>query len=567
MAGVVTLEEQLVDVRRRQQRVRPADTTADVAYPAGEISLPAHVEHWARERPERTAIAFAGAEISYADLAGQVAALSGWLQEGEVRPGDRVAVFLPNSPQFVVAFLAILRAGAVHVPVNPMFRSAELTHELTDCGARVVITLDTLLPLVAQVVGAVDVDRCLVTAATELAAVGGEPALTPVAGVEVTAWRDAIAHPPGADRSGDLDALAALNYTSGTTGLPKGCEHTQRHMLYTAASTIGATGFAGTDDYASLCYLPIFWIAGEDLGILNPIVAGGTSVLMARWDAGEALRLLERHRVGVMVGTVENYLELLARDEIATTDLSGLRLPMAISFVQVLTPEVRAAWRETVGAHSVLREAAYGMTETHTFDVTPYGFDGGDADLRAEPIFCGLPVPGTDVAVVEPGTLDPVSLGEVGEIVVRSPSLLTGYWQRPDATADQLHDGWLMTGDNGRLDADGCLHFLGRAKDMIKVNGMSVFPAEVEMLLAGHPDVDVAAVVPADDAARGQCPVAFVRLHEGAAIDAPGLEAWAVDAMARYKVPRVVLVDDFPMTDTGKIRKVELVERAQRLGS
>ncbi|GAB4010758.1 AMP-binding protein [Nocardioides ultimimeridianus] len=564
------MEEHLRDVRRRQERIRPADTPAEVAYPAGEISLPAHVEHWARERPDRPALAFAGAEMSYAELADRVAAVAGWLEGAGVRPGDRVAVLLPNCPQFVIAFLAILRAGAVHVPVNPMFKAAELTHELTDCGARVVITLDTLLPLVEEVAGALGpdhrLDRCLVTAATEMAAVGGEPALGAGAGVEVVAWRDAVSHPPGTDRSGDLDALAALNYTSGTTGLPKGCEHTQRHMLYTAASAIGATGFADSPSYAALCYLPIFWIAGEDLGILNPIVAGGTSILMARWDAGEALRLLERYAVGVLVGTVENYLELLGRDELASTDLSALRLPMAISFVQVLTPEVRVAWREAVGAHSVLREAAYGMTETHTFDVTPYGFDAGDADLVAEPIFCGLPVPGTDVAVVEPGTLSPVPLGEVGEIVVRSPSVMTGYWRRPDATAGQLRDGWLMTGDNGRLDEDGCLHFLGRAKDMIKVNGMSVFPAEVEMLLTGHPDVEVAAVVPTEDAARGQCPVAFVSLRDGAAIDAERLETWARANMATYKVPRVVVVGEFPMTDTGKIRKVELVERARTLG-
>ncbi|GAB3867535.1 AMP-binding protein [Nocardioides maradonensis] len=560
------MEEHLLDVRRRQERVRPADTPRAVTYPAGEVSLPAHVEHWAAERPAQVAIAFGGAELTYAHLADRVANVSGWLQEVGVRPGDRVAVFLPNCPQFVIAFLAILRSGAVHVPVNPMFKAAELTHELTDCGAEVVITLDTLLPLLADVAPAAGVRRCLVTAATELAAVGAAPELGAVAGVEVAAWREAVAHLSGDDRSGDLDALAALNYTSGTTGLPKGCEHTQRHMLYTAASAIGATGFADVSSYAALCYLPIFWIAGEDLGILNPIVAGGTSVLMARWDAGEALALLERYAVGVMVGTVENYLELMDREELATTDLSALRLPMAISFVQVLTPEVRAAWREAVGPHSVLREAAYGMTETHTFDVTPYGFDAEDADLLAEPIFCGLPVPGTDVAVVEPGTLTPVPLGEVGEIVVRSPSVMTGYWQRADATAGQLRDGWLMTGDNGRLDDDGCLHFLGRAKDMIKVNGMSVFPAEVEMLLTGHPDVDVAAVVPAEDAARGQVPVAFVSLRPGAAVDAAGLEAWARDAMATYKVPRVVVVDTFPMTDTGKIRKVELAERARTLG-
>ncbi len=560
------MDAHLADLRRRHERMRPADTPDEVVYPAGEISLPAHVDHWARLRPDRTAIVFAGGETSYAELARLVAAVSGWLRAAGVRPGDRVAVHLPNSAQFIVAMLAILRAGAVHVPVNPMFKAAELIHELGDCGAEVVIGLDTFLPLVQEVRPRTSVRHFLATHAEEMTPAGARPTLPDDPGdLQVSAWQEAVTHAPAEDLSGDLDALAALNYTSGTTGLPKGCEHTHRHMVYTGASALGGTGVGPGDPYASLCYLPIFWIAGEDLGILNPLVQGGTSVIMSRWDAGLATDLIERYQVSVMVGTVENYLELMERDDLGARDLASLRLPLAVSFIQVLTPAVRQAWREAVGDHSVLREAAYGMTETHTFDVTPYGLDADDHDLRAEPIFCGLPVPGTDVAIVEPGTLAPVALGDVGEIVVRSPSVMTGYWNRPDATAAQLRDGWLRTGDNGRLDEDGCLHFLGREKDMIKVNGMSVFPAEVETLVAGHPEVDVAAVVPLDDPDRGQVPVAFVSLLAGASIDASGLEQWARQNMATYKVPLVVVVDAFPMTDTGKIRKVALAERARQL--
>ncbi|WP_276322884.1 AMP-binding protein [Streptomyces sp. F001] len=207
------------------------------------------------------------------------------------------------------------------------------------------------------------------------------------------------------------------------------------------------------------------------------------------------------------------------------------------------------------------------MTETHTFDATPYGMVEDDRDLKAEPVFCGVPVPGTDIAVVSFETGEPVEIGEAGEIVVRSPSVMTGYWNKPEATAKQLRDGWLHTGDNGRIDEDGCLHYLGRDKDMIKVKGMSVFPAEVEMLLGRHPDVHTAAVVPADDTARGQVPVAFVRLRPGTATDASALRAWASENMAPYKVPLVEVVHEFPMTATGKIRKTELTDRAQQLAN
>ncbi len=557
----MTMEEYLTDVRARQEKVRPAGTPREVVYPLGEISIPAHVTHWASQHPHRAAIVFEGRTVSYAELDELAARLSGWLDSVGVRPGDRVGVYLPNCPQFVVAMLAVLRLGAVHVPVNPMFQAAELAHELADSDTEVVVTLDALLPTLDAVRAETPVRHVLVTTATELAAAGG-PADAPDGTAE---WAQACAYQPLRERPADLDALAALNYTGGTTGLPKGCEHTQRHMLYTAASSAGAIGAAADGGMVALCYIPIFWIAGEDLGILNPLVLGGTSVLMPRWNAGQALELIQRHRVSIMVGTVENYLELLDQPGVADFDLASLTHPLAVSFVRKLTPDVRHRWAAVVGPHSVLREAAYGMTETNTFDVTPFGFDEGDRDLLAEPVFCGVPVPGTDVAVVSWQTGEPLPLGEVGEIVVRSPSVMTGYWRNPDATTAQLRDGWLHTGDNGRFDEDGCLSYLGRDKDMIKVKGMSVFPAEVEMLLARHPDVRTVAVVAAEDAGKGQLPVAFVSLQPGSDLTAEQLHAWAKQNMAPYKVPLVEIVTDFPMTTTGKIRKVDLVERAQRL--
>lgn len=539
------IEEYLRDLRARQDRVRPQGTPTEVVYPLGEISLPAHIEHWAEHRPDKVAIAFEGRRTTYAELADQVRRVAGWLAAAGVRPGDRVGIHLPNSPEFVVAMMAVLRLAAVHVPVNPMFQAAELSHELSDSGATVVVTLEELLPMLDKVRAGTAVRRVLVADGPE--------------------WAEALAHEPAPEHPVDLDALAALNYTGGTTGLPKGCEHSQRHMLYTAATAAGATRMTPESDLVALCYIPIFWIAGEDLGILNPIVIGGTSVLMARWDPRAVLDAVETHRVTTMVGTVENYLELLEQPDVAERDVSSLVDPMAVSFIRKLTPDVRHRWAAVAGSTSVLREGAYGMTETHTFDTTPYGMADGDRDLRAEPVFCGVPVPGTDIAVVSFETGEPLPIGEAGEIIVRSPSVTTGYWNKPEATASQLRDGWLHTGDNGRIDEDGCLHYLGRDKDMIKVKGMSVFPAEVEMLLCRHPAVRTAAVVPAEHDDKGQQPVAFVSLEPGAEVSGTELEQWARESMAAYKVPLVTLVDGFPLTTTGKIRKVELVDRAQAL--
>jgi len=562
----VDIEQYLRDLRARQARVTPAGTPSNVVYPLGEISIPGHVAHWAALYPDRAAIIFQGRTVTYRELDALTRGLAGWIEAVGVRARDRVAVYLPNCPQFIIAMMAVLHLGAVHVPVNPMFQSAELEYELKDSGAEVVVTLDTLLPVLETVRSESSVREVLVTTAMEMSRTGQEPSTDIVSDRgPLSVWADAVAHAPTAGRPSDLDELAVLNYTGGTTGLPKGCEHTQRHMLYTAVAMAAATLRRPGAGNVTLCYIPIFWIAGESLGILYPLVLGGTSVLMPRWEPGQVLEAIDRNRVTTMTGTVENYIELLGHPEFSRHDLSSLVDPMAVSFVRKLSPEVRHQWSFAAGPTSLLRESAYGLTETHTFDAMPYGFADDDKDLRAEPVFCGIPVPGTDIAVVSFETGDPVDIGQVGEIIVRSPSVMTGYWQKPEESAKQLRDGWLHSGDNGRIDEDGCVHFLGRDKDMIKVKGMSVFPAEVEMLLSRHPDVQSAAVVPADDASKGQQPVAFVSVSPGSGTDAATLQAWAAQNMASYKVPLVEIVDDFPMTATGKIRKIDLVSRAQEI--
>ncbi|CAM5398562.1 Long-chain-fatty-acid--CoA ligase OS=Tsukamurella paurometabola OX=2061 GN=fadD_12 PE=4 SV=1 [Tsukamurella paurometabola] len=256
-------------------------------------------------------------------------------------------------------------------------------------------------------------------------------------------------------------------------------------MAYTAATaTLGGGHEVGRPGAVALNFLPVFWIAGEDFGILKPLLNGQTVVLMARWDAACAATLMARYAVTETVATVDNYVELMDSPGVAGRDLASLAHPLAVSFVLALTPEIRRRWREWTGG--TLREASYGMTETHTADTFTLGFQNDDRDLAGDPVFCGLPVPGTDILVVDHDGA-PVPIGATGEIVVRSPSILTGHHRRPEATAAAIRHGWLHTGDVGKLDAWGAVHYLARTKEMIKVNGMSVFPAEVEALLKRHP--------------------------------------------------------------------------------
>src|SRR3954467_13503810 len=420
------IDAHVTDLRERRARVWPAEVPREVRYPLGEITVTGPLRHWARERGARPAVVLGDRALSYAELDERSDRLAGCLVEAGVRPRDRVAVFMGNSLEFVIAFHAVLKAGAVHVPVNPMFRGEEVRYELEDTGAQVAVVAAALR----------DVFESGRTAAVRT--------VLDEAAIDDVVARDDLRAPAG---DGDLDALAALNYTGGTTGLPKGCEHTQRHMLYAAASALTAMGTPPDD--VSLVFLPIFWIAGEDAALLLPLVNGSTCVLMPRWDVTEALDLIEAHRVTTLVAPVDSWIPLLDRAEAEGRDLSSLRTPLAVSFVTKLDAALRERFTKVTGSPGVLREAAFGMTETHTMDT----FTGGlaDRDLAARPIFCGLPVPGTDIVVVDRETGDLLPVGEEGEIAVRSPSLLTAYWDRPDATADVLQDGWLLTGDSGQL--------------------------------------------------------------------------------------------------------------------
>ncbi|MDP0397653.1 AMP-binding protein [Tsukamurella strandjordii] len=552
------------EVRALRERNWPPQVPRTVEYPAGTPAVVEHLRHWARHRPDTVAISFYGRDVTYAEYDELSDRFAGFLLAQGVRPADGVGVYLGNCPQFAIAMLGILKIGAVHVPVNPLLKGHELRHELEDAGVAVVLAQTDLLDLVESVRADTGVRTVLATALGDMIADPGElPVPFSTAPDSRSDWHRVFTADRAPERPSDPDALAALNYTGGTTGLPKGCEHTQRHMAYTAATaTLGGGAQVGSAESVGLNFLPVFWIAGEDFGILKPLVNGQTVVLMTRWDPACAAMLIARHVITDTVATVDNYVELMDLPGIDGADLASIRHPLAVSFVLKLTPEVRRRWRDLTGG--TLREASYGMTETHTADTFTLGFQDGDRDLTADPVFCGLPVPGTDILIVDAAGA-PVPVGETGEIVVRSESILLGYHRRPDATAETIRHGWLHTGDVGKLDEWGAVHYLARTKEMIKVNGMSVFPSEVEALLKRHPAVSAVSVVPRPDPRRGQIPLAFV--VAGGPVDTAELADWSRENMAAYKVPDFVLVDALPMTATGKVRKGELFERAARFAA
>jgi long-chain acyl-CoA synthetase len=541
----------------------PKELAREIVYLHGEKPLTDYLRIWARLQPEKPAVIFYGAVTTYGELDRQSDRFAALLSQQGVKKGDRVSVFMPNCPQFHIAFFGILKLGAVHCPVSPLSKSFELGYQLDDCGSETIIALDQLMPVVREVLSETKLSRFIVTSFVD--AMPAEPAIRApsVTIAPKIACADAIdmmpalakieapSYPDGAS----LDDIAALNYTGGTTGMPKGCIHTQRDMIYTVAANISLA--PPPENAISLSFFPEFWIAGENSCLIFPVYNGTTLVLLTRWDPLAVMTAIQRYRVTATAMPVDGALEILDHPRFGEFDLSSLNNVRVVSFVKKLNIEYRRRWHRLVG--TVLAESAWGMTETHTSDSFTTGMQDDDFDLKSRPTFVGLPVPGTEFKICDFETGAIVPLGDEGELCCRTPSLLKGYWNKPEATADTLRNGWLHSGDIGMISEGGYLHYLGRRKEMIKVKGMSVFPGEVEALLGQHPAIAGSGVIPRFDEERGQVPVAFVLLKpEAADITPTVIEDWCRERMAVFKVPEVRVVDALPMTATGKVKKQEL---------
>jgi acyl-CoA synthetase (AMP-forming)/AMP-acid ligase II len=547
----------------------PSRIPREPRYPLGEILLTDYLREWARRKADTPCLIYYGKEVTFKELDDLSDRFADFLASRGFQKGDRVAVFLPNCPQFHIAFFGILKLGCVHVPVNPMFKEHELLYEINDAGAEAVIALDRLFPIIAAVKDQTGLREILVTRLSDYIpkapTIPVHPSLQTDGGdcpgavdlMSMLAVQTSV-HP---EVTVGLDDVVALNYTGGTTGLPKGCEHTQGDMIYTAAAAAATSGMGPDSSSVALNFFPIFWISGENNGVISPVFNGSTVVLLTRWDVEAVLTAIDFYKVSSMVGVVDNYLEIMDHPDLERYDLGSIRSARTTSFVTKLNVNIRNRWKALTG--SILRESSYGMTETHTLDTLTTGMQTDNMDLHSKPIFAGLPMPGTQFKVVDFETRQLLPLGKEGEIAIRTPSLMKSYWNKPEETKQAIRKGWFYTGDIGMLDEGGYLHLLGRRKEMLKVKGMSVFPSELESLLGRHPAVAGSGVVGKFDPEKGQVPVAFIKLnppHKGGVTETE-IEQWCRQNMAPYKIPIIIIVNDLPLTATGKVKKEELKKR------
>ncbi|MDE0229017.1 MAG: AMP-binding protein [Spirochaetaceae bacterium] len=565
-AAALDEREYLAAVAKLVEQAWPAGVPCEVRYPLGEIPVTEHLRHAARATPDKACVVYYGYRLTYAELDDASDRFAAFLEACGLVPGDRVAVLLYNCPQYFIVFYGILKLGCVHVPVNPMFKEHELRYQLADADPRVLVAMDRLHPLVEAVRGDTNLEAVVVTRFTDY--LPSEPGLPlpkllqepPRACPGAVELPELLAgHGPGFTRPApSLDDLASINYTGGTTGMPKGCMHTQRNMLH--ACTAGRVTYlrpgASPRDIRTVSYVASFWISGQ-LRLIETVLTGSTLIYFARWDAEAVLQAIASYRATHLSGPLDTIVELMERPDIERRDLSSLEVTTCTSFVKKLNLGYRRRWRELTGI--TLHESSFGMTETHTWDTFTTGMQDGDLDLKSTPIFVGLPTAGTRYEIVDRSSGRLVPLGEEGEIVVSSPSLMKGYWRDPEKSAEQIRDGWFRTGDIGMIDERGYLHYLGRDKEMLKVKGMNVYPFELESLLGHHPAIAGSAVVGRADRERGEVPVAFVKLAPGCeATTGEEIGAWCRDNMATYKLPEIRIVAEFPLTEVGKVSKARL---------
>jgi fatty-acyl-CoA synthase len=509
--------------------------------------------------PAHTAIDYYGARLSYAELKRQVDALAATLQQAMgVGRGDRVLLYMQNCPQFVIAYYAILRADAVVVPVNPMNRTEELRHYVSDSGARIAIAGQDVLPQLEPIGGLAR----LVTAYSDYLPGSVDlpvPDFVRAPGIEAAkSWRDALAAnlPPSPHRASPGD-LAVMPYTSGTTGKPKGCIHTHASVQ---ATTVPYLHWRGAQPRSVvLSALPMFHVTGMQAGMNSPIHTGATLVILSRWDRHCAGLQIERARVTNWSAITTMLVDFLSNPRLGEYDLSSLKV---LGGGGAAMPAALA--RELEEAIGLPFIEGYGLSET----MAPTHINPPQRPKRQ---CAGIPFFNTDARVIDFESGKELGPGEVGEIIVHGPQVFQGYWQQPEATAQAFidHDGkrFFRTGDLGYYDDEGYFFITDRLKRMINAAGFKVWPAEVEAMLYGHPAIQEACVISAKDAYRGETVKAMVVLKKEHRdkVRPADITAWARDNMAAFKVPRLVeFVEQLPKTATGKILWRELQERENR---
>jgi long-chain acyl-CoA synthetase len=544
----------------------PPGVPEHVDVPAGNLAR--LLADAARDFPSAPALHFQGRTVSYAQLAEQAWRFAGALAGLGVGKGTKVGLVLPNCPQAVIAFFGALRLGAVVVQNNPLYTERELGHQLADAGVEVVVCLDLAYERVKAVREATAIREVVVTSVLdELPAVKraiapytrkGKAAAQAIGRDEpIRRWRELVATATTRAEEAEVDPasdLALLQYTGGTTGLSKGVMLSHANLRSNVEQVRAWFPDADPGREVMMAVLPFFHVYGLTVSLLFGVRIGAALVLMPRFDLEQVLAAVDRHRPTLFPGVPTMYVAINNAAAKGGHDLSSIKA--CLSGAAPLPLEVAERFERYSGGRLV---EGYGLSEC-----SPVAL--------ANPIYgkrkagtIGMPLPDTRARVVDPAEPDrAMPTGEAGELAINGPQVMLGYWNRPEESAQVLHDGWLLTGDMAVMDDEGYFQIVDRKKDLIIAGGYNVYPREVEEVLYEHPKVLEACVAGVPDSYRGEMVKAFVVLRPGEEATTEEIRSFAKERLAAYKVPRAVeFREELPKTLIGKVLRRALVEEEQ----
>ncbi len=549
----------------------PPGVRRHIDYP--EVPLYEFLRISAQKYPDKTALIYFDGKMTYKELDVLTDRFAAALADLGVKKGDRVALFLPNTPSFVISYYGALKSGAVVTAMSPLYKEREVEHQLNDSEAETIVLLDLLYPIVEKVWERTKLRNVIVGSLRDYmpsfkAFLGSLLGKIPSRHVERRAnvyfFRELVArygaNPPKIEINPKED-LAALQYTGGTTGISKGAMLTHMNLVSNAVMCKEWLQPREGEEVV-LTVLPLFHIYGMTTSMNAPILFAGTMVLLPRFDPVAVLQAIHKYRVTVFCGAPTMYAMLLAHSDLTKYDLTSVRF--CISGAAPLPPDVQKKFMEVTGG--VLVEG-YGLTEsspvTHANPL--------DRTMKTVKIgSIGVPWPDTDAKIVDIETGEKeLPPGEVGELIVRGPQVMKGYWKMPEETSAVLRDGWLYTGDVGKMDEDGYFYITDRKKDLIKYKGYSVYPRELEDVLYEHPAVKLCGVIGKPDPVAGEIPKAFVVLKEGATVTEEELMKFVNEKVAPYKAIRELEIrKELPLSAVGKVlRRVLREEELKKMAS
>jgi len=538
----------------------PPETAPSLEYPR--VPLTYFLEQSAAAYPDSFAIYFMGKRITYRELLLLSYRFANALIARGVKKGDRIAIMLPNTPQAVISYYGALFAGAIVVMTNPLYTERELVHQLNDSGAETIITLDLLYNRVSSVRSSTPLKRLIVTSIGDFLPFlkkmmyplvqkkqGQNPQVTYGGDVESfrTLLNDCDPTPIYLTIDPEED-IALLQYTGGTTGVAKGVMLTHANLIANAIQCQAVLYKLVKGKERILGVLPLFHVYGMTTVMNKGIAIAAEIVLMPKYDVNQILAVIDKRKPTLFPGAPTMYIALINHPELKNHDLSSIEA--CVSGSAPLPIEVKNKFEELTNGKLV---EGYGLTEaspvTHSNPIWGKSITGS----------IGLPWPDTDCRIVDTATGEELAQGEVGEVAVKGPQVMRGYWNRPEETAAVLRDGWLLTGDMGYMDENGYFYIVDRKKDMIIAGGYNIYPREVEEVLFEYPAIQEAAVIGVPDPYRGETVKAFVVFKEGQTATVEELDEHCRKRLAAYKIPRQYEVrSTLPKTIVGKVLRRQL---------